>query len=523
MSRVSSERSFIDVLRRLDGNFAMVLIVRDEVQLAVDKLRSIPLFYRQTGKDLIVSDDIRFLRRDEDATDHDSLIEYSTAGYVTGAHTLFSEIGGLQSGECVSWNASEEAPRAQRYYRYCCSYDAEESVEELFEKFDEALLLAFRRIIESVNGRQVVVPLSAGFDSRLVAATLKRCRYDNVLCFSYGIPGNNQEARSRETATKLGYRWVQVPYSATRWREALSSKEIGEYWAFSANGTSLPHPDDWLAVKLLKESYELSDDAVFVPGHTGDFICGSHLKNVFDPWFQEDPYDLEGAIIKKHYSLWENLASRRHVREVILHRLSEALESFPRKTDEDLARMYEYWEWQERQAKFIVNSVRGYEFFGYSWRLPLWDCAIMDFWKRIPISLKMDKYLYRAYLTTHDPMGVFQGVVPKGLWNRKEILRQRAESVRGHVKRKLESRQLLARLLHRYRGLRRHFQEYRNHPVGLARAYGLIRYLVRDSSKRHAQALLVKDVLDRLYGVRLSDLRAGNTLGSSTIIKTSTN
>ena len=54
----------------------------------------------------------------------------------------------------------------------------------------------------------------------------------------------------------------------------------------------------------------------------------------------------------------------------------------------------------ERQAKFIVNSVRVYEFFGYAWRIPLWDRELIDFFLKVPLKYRMrydDNYLYIQY------------------------------------------------------------------------------------------------------------------------------
>lgn len=520
LNGASSSRAFSDVIGMLNGNFSVVFDNGEAIYLGVDAVRSIPLFYREEGTVLKVSDDIRPLCQNGDKIDPDSLIEFATAGYVTGAHTLFSEIKAVQSGEYVSWNVPKDSPSAQRYYRYCCSYDAEDSVEELCNEFDGVLLSTFRRIIESLDGRQVVVPLSAGLDSRLVASMLKRCGYERVLCFYYGVPGSKQEVCSRETAKTLGYEWVYVPYSGSLWREALASEEMKCYWSFSWNGVSLPHCDDWLAVRALRELPQVSKDAVFVPGHTGDFICGSHLKYVFDPRWHEEPHAFNEAMIKKHYSLWDNLVTGDRIRGAIIRRLHEVLEAFPDDTDEDLARMYEYWEWQERQAKYIINSVRVYEFFGFDWRIPLWDCSIMNFWARIPIALKMAKFFYRSYLASYNLLGVFQDVGPTSPWSRELILKQRKRSLRVGMQARLQSVKPVALSLRRCQKFLRHLREYRYHPVGLCRAYGIFRYLFSEPSKRHAQALLLSEFLRHECAVEIAKLlsRTGllNYLGETT-------
>jgi hypothetical protein len=80
---------------------------------------------------------------------------------------------------------------------------------------------------------------------------------------------------------------------------------------------------------------------------------------------------------------------------------------------ERIIALYEQWECQERQLKFVVNGQRMYEFFGYpNWHLPLWDRALMDFWSTVPFAMKYKQKLYKRYLAEWDYRGLFSGPVP---------------------------------------------------------------------------------------------------------------
>ena len=519
IDRVKAAASFPDVMGELNGNFAAIVGGPGLVHLGVDLVRSIPLFYRVSRAGVMVSDDIRTLRQEGDAIDQDSAIEYATAGFVTGPHTIFQEVTGLQAGESVSWEPGRAGPSSRRYYQYICSFDEGSSVEDLCEALDEVFVGAFKRFIESLNGRQVALALSAGVDSRVVASMLKRLGYDNVLCYCYGVPGNRQLPRSRMVAETLGYRWIHTPYSRDMWIETLRSAEMREYWGFSSNGVSFPHYDDWPAVRMLRERREVSDDAVFVTGISGDFIAGNHLKFLFNPRYHEDPQDFAGAMIKKHYSMWDDRVTAPGVRDAIDRRIEETLRGFPRATDEDMARMYDYWEWQERQTKHIVNSVRIYEFFGYSWGFPLWDRALVDFWKPIPMPLKLDQYLYYKYVSTYDPMGLFQDEAPAGSWSRGRVAEQMTRSRRRHIYEALRRVRPLKPLLNRYIKYRKHLHEYRSHPLGEAQAYGKLRYLLIDPSKRHAQALNLNEFLRYQYGMEPAQVVAAAANHPGRVIK----
>ena len=62
---------------------------------------------------------------------------------------------------------------------------------------------------------------------------------------------------------------------------------------------------DWAAVWELKKARKIPDDAVFVPGHTGDFICGGHIPQSFASMQNVGKDEVVKAIWKKHYSLWD--------------------------------------------------------------------------------------------------------------------------------------------------------------------------------------------------------------------------
>jgi hypothetical protein len=117
----------------------------------------------------------------------------------------------------------------------------------------------------------------------------------------------------------------------------------------------------------------------------------------------------------------------------------------------------------------------------------------------------MYAYLYRRYLTAHNPAGVFASERPSQRWDRDEVLARRSGRLAYRAKAALRRFRPGAAVLDRYAQYRKHLHVYRSHPLGLARHYGRFRYVLREPSKRNAPALLWKDFLDREYGV---DVRA---------------
>jgi len=499
---------FERLLQGLDGNFALVCHAPEQVWLAVDGVRSIPLIYRVEGQQLTVSDSGMSLVGSQEAVDSASLVEFSAAGYVTGPYTLYSQLRGLQAGELLGWRAQGASLETRRYHRFVCRYDATESADALAAEFDQIMLGVFRNLLEEIDGRQVVVPLSGGLDSRLIVSMLKRCGYDNVLCYSYGKPGNRESTVSRQIAEQLGYPWFFSEYTASRWRRELRSERMGQFWDATWNAVSYPHIEDFPALHDLRSHAGFAEEVVFFPGHTGDFISGGHLWTVFTPTYRFEPGLLARSLRDKHYALWGDALRDGEVQATLRQRMDQTLDWLTITTEADVAAGYEFWEWQERQAKYIINAVRSYDFFGHDWRIPLWDRRVMAFWERVPLHWKLDKYLYKLSLSQHDPCGVYRElevgsprdlsrlVQPPSPPCRRRDLLDWLERVPG-----------LSGVIRRSRQMQYHYLAYQRDPLDLCRAGGP-GYFLTEMSKRSGLSLLVRSFLRRqqlLYAPERSD------------------
>ena len=86
---------------------------------------------------------------------------------------------------------------------------------------------------------------------------------------------------------------------------------------------------------------------------------------------------------------------------------------------------YQMFEWHERQAGYVVNQQRTYEYFGLSWALPFWDAELMEFYQNVPFELQYGQKLYFDYLSNWNYRGLFdEGRRPYNPWPkyRKSVL-----------------------------------------------------------------------------------------------------
>ena len=408
-----------DALSGMEGPFAVIARKGSVVCCAVDRIRSYPVFYVQDGGRFSVSNSARMLKEAWSLEEVDplSVLEFRMAGYVTGRQTLFSRLFQVQAGEVVLWNAERRNLERDRYYLFFENKKQDMSMEKGIEALDAATRSVFQKTVDSLDGRPALIPLSGGLDSRLNACMLKALGYDRVLCYSYGLPGNWESAASREIASRLGFPWVFAPIDRRSYREMHGDQGMSDYYAYADGLCSLPFIQDRFALLQLASRGSIPDDGIVLNGNSGDFTTGGHIQAGLVSSEDHGWRGLSRSIVEKHFSLWRDLKTSENLLRLkekiegviqgILRRLGISFE------DACQASLYEAWEWQERQSKFVVNGQRVYDFMGYEWRLPHWDNAYLDFWRRIPVPLKAGQALYKAYLERMDLFGLFRRYRPK--------------------------------------------------------------------------------------------------------------
>ncbi|TQR21361.1 asparagine synthase C-terminal domain-containing protein [Psychrobacillus vulpis] len=372
-----------------NGEFALILQTNNEIVLVTDKKRSIPLFYTLSESNAwIVQDHLEpnstmSIRKDAEE-------ELLLAGFVAGEKTLFQNWSQLEVASIVHLN---ERASKHLYYSYVVEKE-QDSIDAFAEELAHILNEVFDDLVVRLEGRKIVLPLSGGYDSRIIALLLKdRGLSDSIVTFTYGRPGNGEATVSKEIADRLGLKWKYFAYDKSMWESMYKSKLWKDYVIYASNGTSVAHLQDFPSTKLLVEEEGLKS-AVFIPGHSLDFLGGSHLpyEAILDKEFTTK--EVVDFIIPKHFRLWQLANGLSHTTSDIGRSVTKDVSAYTKLTNERVTSIIDEWNWKERQAKFIINSVRVYEYFDQDWSMPLWDDRLIYFFSKIPADLKYKKYLY---------------------------------------------------------------------------------------------------------------------------------
>jgi len=397
-SNVGDEKTFKQRVLEANGFFSVVIENENKLFAAVDRLRSIPLFYGQKDGELYISDRAYWVRDQVNDLKIDSLseIEFLRTGYVTGRNTLSGSVKQLEAGEYLLFDGKQIYTKF--YYIHLHGSYLSLSEAEYFDDLDSISEAVFQRLIKSAEGKTFVIPLSSGYDSRYIAAMLKKMHYKNVICYTYGRAKSYEVNISSEVAQILGYQWYFIEYNREKWWDYFQSKKVAEYNLFSFNLASLPHVQEYIAIKELKEKSLIPPDSVFIPGFCGDLLGGSYVPNEYKLKSKDLMSDgLVEYIYKTHFNL-DNPIQGSSIKLIKTH-IKETLKCFPDvKNIDDFVSFNEAWFTNHKVAKYLVNSLRLYEFFGFEWRMPLWDNEIIEYWYHIPNDQRINDKLYDRYL-----------------------------------------------------------------------------------------------------------------------------
>lgn len=417
--RVSSvkKENAEEFLRQTNGFYSVVYTEGKSGWMAVDRIRSFPLFYSFFRGKLFISDDAIWVKKQALDSEMGALEkqEFLLTGFVTGPDTLFPNVKQIQAGEVIFFDTESAGGislKSQRYYKYVHSDYFEENEEQLHRKLDKVLTEVFERLISFAEGRTIVVPLSGGYDSRLLVFMLKKLGYENVIAFSYGVEGNEEAAISRFIAEKIGIKWEFVPYSNSLWYEWYRSPEMKDYFDIPEGIASLPHIQDWPAVWILKKDKRIPDNAVFVPGIAADLNTGGFIEGYPDIYLNNaTKNDLLELILKYSYSLFPFNDISKDFQSMLRKKVLNLIENNP--YGSSMGESFECWVSSEKVAKFVLNSVRVYEFFGFSWWTPFWDKGFVDYWYNVPDDFRKGQKLYKSYIATiTDNFKVFGEIDP---------------------------------------------------------------------------------------------------------------
>lgn len=389
-AQAQTERDLVQRLKAANGFFAVVIKTDKEILIATDRLRRFPLFYTDEGD---ISDD-PYALPSSGKWDEQGKMFYEVSGAVLPGHTLLRDIHQLPAASYAVYRS--RVWTVQPYATYLCTRKDERAVT--VDELDKVMTSVFERMRTSLQGRQVIVPLTAGNDSRLILCLLRRMGVENVLCYTVVGADSHEWEGAHEAAQRLGYPHIKIDMQNSDVSELCTATpdDFERYYRFVGAFSNFCWLYDYVAIRYMEKQGLLSETAVFVPGHSGDSIGGSHL----DKAGVNERTSIRGLVRRMYYVSFEYRKDRR-----VWKWLTNYFET-NRAIGYTSYSMYQNLIMQHRQAYNIVNSTRVYDFCGYEVRMPLWDNDLYDLFSHLPYACLAESRLYRDYC--RFVMGLFE-------------------------------------------------------------------------------------------------------------------
>ncbi|WP_218598435.1 asparagine synthetase B family protein [Polaribacter sp. NJDZ03] len=391
LSKITTTDKFKEVLNTINGVFTIIIKNKENIFIASDVTRTFPLFYTLQNKKLFLSDDIHYLKDTFNINDFDttSEIDFKAANHTQGKKTLLKNVYQVQASEFLIVEKNHIV-ESDFFYSYAIEKESSDSYAILKNKAINAFENTFKRFIRSLNNRTAIIPLSGGFDSRLIAVMLKKHNYKNVICYTYGRKDSFEIKNSKKTAEVLGFKWLFIEYDSQIINNYLETNEFKEYAHFAGKLSSMPYLQEYFAVKHLKDNKVIPKNAIFIPGYAGDFLGGSQFLKVIPEKLEHNK--IVDLIISKKYSNFKlTISNKKRIKKEVEKTLLDFDTNYLKKIPSSV---FEDFDLKEKIAKYIFNSANFYTYFGFEHRFPFWDKELLDFFKKVPVKHKIMKTLY---------------------------------------------------------------------------------------------------------------------------------
>lgn len=397
-----------ETFKNLDGHYTLIFFNKENFILGSDRICSIPLILNSNKNKFKIADNFRNImalinKKFIPQFNSDQHKFFTMSGYTFGENSLFKEFFSTHAGYCYVFKNKEF--NKIKYYNWQPykkkSYNKERAKTEL-KKINHDII---NKLIKSSRGKCIVIPLSAGYDSRFILSGLINKGYKNIFTFSYGRQNNRDKLIAQKIANFLKIPWIYVEYNNKKIKYAMLSNAYNKFKEFSDVTNSIHFPQDYYAIKYLKKHKLITNDSIIVNGQTGDFISGNHIpinsnKDNFEKLINKFLYKhfkmsnklLEDNLCFINQSLRKRICSFK-ININSLNEISGALEKI---------------ECEDRQSKYVMSGQRTYEFFDFQWRLPLWDKEYMDFWEKIDTKFKINQNLYKEVLIEENWCNVWR-------------------------------------------------------------------------------------------------------------------
>ena len=372
---------FSSLVSSLNGIFSVVVHKEDFRAAAVDITRVYPIFYTYKNAKWYISDNPYSLVSSDSSISEESLLQFRSLDTVFAGKTLIKDIYQVQVGQKVEFKDNGVSEK-HRYFQY--NVHSSQLQASDVDSLEKVLKSAVERLVKRAAGRQVVMPLSAGYDSRIIISLLKESGYKNVLTFTMGKDSKHSECPiAKKVADTLGY--PNYSLNTELIYKELDLSDFEAYVKHLGAFTNFCWLSEYICLKWLQQNSLIDNDAIVVPGHAGDFFAGMDVTKSL----VKENDSVNTLALRLLYSAFESDSPIKLLKSIKEQLCNASI------SGNYSPSLYLDFIYRNRLSVFASNSSRVYTFFGYEVAFPLWDKSFLEVMRRLPLSQLKNCSLYK--------------------------------------------------------------------------------------------------------------------------------
>lgn len=392
--------NLIKFVKKQDGFFRFAIWNKNFFFGSVDQVASKTILYKKQDGKL----NVYFNAPNSNYFNFSSVIDIFYSGYSIKNETIFKNIKSLLPGECIYYENNKEIVNFN-WNHFNPTYHSKNRNEK---ELTQILIRIFENIIQNNSNKRFLIPLSAGFDSRLVVSLMKYLGA-SFETFTYGFNNQRDFKIAKEICAKLNIKNHKIIMDNNN-SKVYQKKKFKEFLEYKNFGIAANNFGDFGPLSILDKKIN-KNEFMILNGQSGDFLTGGHLpidtiseKNSS----KKNKSSIFNFILSKHYSLWNN--HRESIKQDYFNKLNKYYFKHCQNYL-DFLKCYEIYEFENRQSKWVIGQQKVYEFLGYTWELPLWKISIMKFFeKKIGLKEKINQNYYKSYLIKKNYSNVWKNV-----------------------------------------------------------------------------------------------------------------
>jgi len=380
---ISDHGQIVETLEKLPSPFAVVVEREDFVLAAVDRFRSVPLFYSVNRERFSLSDNVNdiLLSGVVPEPDFESIGHFLLCGHTLRDMTLFSSIFALKPGQYGLYDKETKSLVTDYFHRYSGNPDKSSRSAPNQSDVSNCYREALMHLLQRASGKPLIIPLRGYEEDIFLLKLLSETGYSNLIAVEYAPAPAKRRTGHKRIAKSLGVPLRHAALNRRQIRKVFRQKKRRDYARFACNYSHLPNYRSYFNLASLVERDLIPQDSMIVDGAPSPFCCA------FASYRQVKPSDSSKSIDEHLWSLFFNLFPKFSREMAALKGSTWIKQIFDLEDGEsDLVKMTESWLCHERLPKVLINEKSVYQFLGLEFNFPFLNSNLLECRGRYPTT-----------------------------------------------------------------------------------------------------------------------------------------